>query len=125
MAQRINVKVVTVPANTQQAAPLTTTFTIRPGTVERIEVLVPPGPSGFLGFQVLFAGVLVIPDDIGVFIVTDNELISWPLGEYPTDGRWSVRAYNTDVFDHSIHVRLLVNELRAPVQLFAPTVPIG
>lgn len=125
MADRINAKQVTVPAGTAQANAVTTAFTIPAGTVERLEVLVPPGPSGLVGFQVLFAGVQVIPDDPGVFIVSDNERIPWDLHNFPTDGRWSVRAYNTDVYDHTLYFRLLVNELGIPSVPVLPTLPIG
>lgn len=125
MADRIPSKTITVPAGTAIATPQTTQWTINPGHVERLDVYVPPGPSGLMGFAVLFAGVQVFPDDAGSWFVMDNVYTSFPLQNQPTDGRWSVRAYNIDVYDHTFYLWLLVNELTAPLQVGLATIPIG
>lgn len=110
MAQRIETFVVTVPAGTAIAAPQTTSLTFDRGVVENMEILVPPGPSGLVGFRILHSGDAVIPHDRSKWIIADNEVIKWPLEGYPTGRAWAITAYNTDVYDHSLYLRILVNE---------------
>lgn len=125
MADRIELFDVTVPPATMQAAPQITALTFQDGAVERIEVVVPPGPSGLLGFQLWYSGQRIIPYRNDTFFKTDNEVINWPLNGYPTTGRWQFVAYNTDIYAHTIQVRILVNEVsRAPAAL-PPLVPIA
>jgi hypothetical protein len=125
MAERINAKSVTVAASVLIAAPVTTDLTINPGELERLDIIVPAGPSGLLGFQVLFAGVQLFPEDPGQWFVADGVYVKFPLHNQPTDGRWSVRAYNTDVYAHTLQFWLLVNELRTPAPLAPTLLPIG
>lgn len=99
-----------VPAGTAILTPQTTALTFNKGIVEQIEVIVPPGPSGLVGFAILHSGDVIIPYDRTQWIIADNEAIKWPLQGYPTGSAWSLRAYNTDVYAHSLFVRLLVNE---------------
>ncbi len=116
MAQRVEHFAVTIPLGTAIAAPQTTALTFNRGIVERIEILIPPGPSGLVGFRILHSGDVVIPYDRTQWIIADNEVIKWDLEEYPTGSAWSIRAYNTDVFAHTLYVRVLVREtVRAAV----------
>lgn len=125
MADRIELFEVTVPAATLQAAPTTTALTFQDGAVSAIEVVVPPGPSGLLGFQIWFSGQRVIPFRNNTFFKTDNEIIKWPIQGFPTTGRWQFVAYNIDVYAHTLQVRMLVDEVsRAPAAL-PPLVPIA
>src|SRR5688572_11079186 len=110
MAQRIETFAVTVPAGTSSAAPQTTGLTFNDGIVENLEVLIPPGPSGLVGFAVLHSGDVVIPFDRTKWIVADDEVIRWPLENFPTGRAWALRAYNDDVFPHTLYIRILVRE---------------
>lgn len=112
MAERIESFQVTVPAGTLSTAPATTPLTFNVGEVERIEITVPPGPSGLMGFMLFYGEEAVIPYRGSTFIVTDNEHISWPISGYPTSGRWQLFAYNEDQYPHLIFVRFLVEETR-------------
>lgn len=99
----------TVPAGTAKTAPLTFDASFPPREVVEIEILVPPGPRGEVGFKIAQAGVQVIPAVAGDFIVTDNETIHWPIEGANTSGAWQVIAYNTGAFNHSLEVRFQVN----------------
>lgn len=120
MAQEIRAFTVTTPAGTTQAAPLVTNIAMPPRIVREVEIRVPPGPYGNMGFALGLAGVPIIPYNAGQFIVTDNEIITWPLGEdYPNSGAWQVISFNTGRYPHSIQLRfmldLVTNKITVPV----------
>ena len=100
----------TVPAGTAIATPQTTALPFNRGIVEQIEVVVPPGPSGMVGFAVVHSGDVIIPYDRAQWVIADNEVLRWPLQGYPTGSAWSLRAYNIGVYSHTLYVRFLMNE---------------
>jgi hypothetical protein len=109
MAREVHKFAVLVPAGTPQNAPLTFELAIPPRVVTELEIIVPPGPRGELGFAVAAAGRAIIPYEPGAFFITDNETIRWPLTEQISSGAWQVVAYNTGAFPHTIEVRFLVD----------------
>lgn len=111
MAQRIEIKTVTVAAATQKNAPLITALNWRQGYPVQVEIRIPPGPSGLVGVALAHSGTQVIPHDESEWLITDNEPVIWPLTEYPTNANWTVRAYNLDVYSHTFQVRMLLNEI--------------
>lgn len=125
MAQRIETFDVTVTAGTAIASPQTTNLSFNIGIVERIEITVPPGPSGLVGFRIRHSSQTVIPNNPANWIITDNEKINWPLENFPVGNKWALMAYNTDVFDHTLYVRFHINETVRPTSQRATLVPIG
>jgi len=113
MADRIEVSEIAVPAGTAISAPQTTAVSFVDGVVERLEVIVPPGPSGLVGFRVLHSGQVVIPFSGNVWIVADDEKMDWPLSNFPTGSKWSIRAYNTDIYVHTLRFRWHIAEIRS------------
>lgn len=111
MSARLEVATVTVSAGTAIAAPQSTTLTLRDAIMERIEVRVPPGPSGLVGFALVHSGQQVIPFTDGQWIVTDDESIDWTVENYPTGDKWAVKAYNLDVYPHTLYFRFHLREL--------------
>ncbi len=107
MAVEIYEFAVLVPANTPQSAPQLSSLSMPPRVVTEVEIRVPPGPLGNLGFQLAAAGRPFIPRNAGAYVVTDDEVISWALEEQITSGAWQLIAYNTGDFPHTIHVRFL------------------
>lgn len=122
MAREIRTFEVTVAAGTARADAVTTDLDMPPRVVTGIHIVVPPGPAGSVGFQVAAAGQPIIPYNPGQWIVTDNEIIDWPLAGYHDSGSWQVIAYNTGTYDHTIYVRFLL-ELTTD-QAPAPVAPI-
>jgi hypothetical protein len=100
---------VTIPAGTAQASPFRQSTQLPERQVSTLEITVPPGPSGLMGFAITMGGVNVLPVSPGTFIVTDDERISWPLTGLPTSGAWQVSGYNTDVWPHTVYLRWLVD----------------
>jgi hypothetical protein len=78
--------------------------------VDELTILVPPGPSGLVGFAFVHSGQQIIPFADGEFVVADGEVIRWPLDRFPDGRGWIVRTYNEDVYDHTLFVRFLLTE---------------
>lgn len=124
MASEIRQYGITVPAGTLDSAPAVFPMTMPPREVEALQIVVPPGPSGFVGFAVLVAGVRIIPYQSDLWIITAGENITWPLERMPNAGSWSVLAYNTGSLDHSIYFRWLLRHVgESAPQRLADTLP--
>lgn len=111
MAQRIEAPEIIVPAGTTLAIPQTTDLDWQSGTVVRVEIVIPPGPSGLVGFQVGHSGQVILPRNPNNWIVTDSEHINWDVDDYPTGAAWFVRAYNVDIYEHALYFRFHIDEL--------------
>ena len=125
MAERIETFDVSIPAGTAIASPLVTALPFNQGVVQQIEIIVPPGPSGLVGFRIRHSVQTVIPRSGSGWIIADNEVIKWPLENYPVGNKWDIQAYNTDVFVHVLYLRFLILETRRNVLERATLVPIG
>lgn len=124
MAERIEIKSVLTPAATALAAPQTTVLNWRQGYPVRVEFRFPPGPSGLVGLQLLHSGEVVVPHDRAEWLITDNEPVIWPLDNFPYNAKYSVRTYNTDIYAHTIQVRMLFMEVNAVTLTPLSPVPI-
>jgi hypothetical protein len=120
MAREVRKFSVTVPHGTLQAAPATFACAFPPRIIREIQILVPPGPRGTVGFQIAQAGHQVFPTEPGQFFVTDDERIVWPIEGANTSGAWQVIAYNTGTFDHTLEVRFLVDLTTGAAEEAAP-----
>ena len=113
----------TIPAGTPKAVPVVVNMVFPPMVVEEIEVIVPPGPNGAMGFKIGQAGVQVFPLSPDDYIVTSNEALKWPIEGANTSGAWQVIGYNTGTFNHSLEVRFLCR--LAEVALLEAPAPIS
>lgn len=95
------------------------------GVIERVIITVPPGPSGFVGFQLAHLGQSVIPYTGSTYIIADDRIIDWPLSNFPTASGWQLVAYNTDVFDHTLYLEFLINEIPSAIPRLVTLIPIG
>lgn len=119
MAQEVRSFVITIPHGTLQTAPITTELEMPPRVVRQINIRVPPGPRGEMGFQIGASGVQVIPHNVGQYLVLDDESLSWQLDNQIDSGGWEISGYNNGDYDHTIHIRFLVDpvtEQAAPGQ---------
>lgn len=124
MATRIETSALLVPAGTPQSAPVQQNMTFTDGRVDAVEVIVPDGPSGLVGFQIGHSGQVIIPYDGVSFNVTDDEKIHWPLESFPEAQKWFIRAYNTGSYNHTLRFRWLITDV-IMVATLPPLVPIG
>lgn len=100
---------VTIPAGTPKATPVVINTRFEPFTVTQINIRIPPGPLGQMGFQIASSRVQVIPWATGQFIVANDEPLSYPVTDAPNSGDWQVIGYNTGVFDHTIQVEFAMD----------------
>ena len=121
MAVEIHQYTATIPANTAQDAPVTIGIALDYFDIESIDLEVPPGPAGLMGFYIARSGQQVIPFETGEWIVWDDRFDSWPLTDQPTSSGWQVVGYNLDDYDHDIVLRFHVN-LVQPSSIAPPTV---
>lgn len=111
MAQRVIPLTCTIPANTPSTAPKHFPLVFAAANVERIDVRVPPGPSGTVGFNINHGGGNFIPEGSGNWIIADDQYLQWPLDDAPNNGNWDIVAYNVDVVAHTIYLFFNVSNL--------------
>jgi hypothetical protein len=109
LAQEVRAFQVTIPHGTLKTAMFSAALTMPARIVEELEVRIPPGPRGEMGFSIGAAGTPILPVQAGIFIITDDEVIHWPLERQIDSGGWSLFGYNTGGYDHTVYVRFLVN----------------
>lgn len=109
MALRVYQFTVTIPAGTLKTAPQTTSLDIDGWDLETLDLEVPPGPAGLMGFYVANNGVQWIPQGAGEWLVWDDVSKSWPLIEQPNASGWEIVGYNLGDYDHDVIVRMHVN----------------
>lgn len=113
MAQRVVYFSATVTPSATPASPQTFPMTFNPADVERIDVKIPAGPSGNVGFYIGYGGGQFIPEGTANWIIPDNDYLSFPLVDAPNGGNWSLVGYNLGNYNHTIYVTFLLNNLAA------------
>lgn len=111
---------VTTPVGVTAANPQVTALPMPARIVRFVEVRVPPGPNGNLGFAFGAAGQPIIPYNIGAFIITSDEMLHWDLSNQITSGAWQVFTYNTGNFPHTIYIRFGLDLPQPPAGLVIP-----
>lgn len=113
MAIEVRDFTVTIPAGTAVSAGFSASLAIPPRVVTQINVRVPPGPRGEVGFSIASGGINIIPVTNGDFIVTDNEDLSYTLEDTITSGAWQLLGYNTGAYPHTLRVYLFCDLVQA------------
>jgi hypothetical protein len=124
VADRIEPFSVPIPAGTLTSAPLVTDLDFADGEVVHITIIVPPGPSGFVGFQFTHLGGPVIPYTGNNFIIADDQRFEWDVSNMPSATGWQMRAYNTDIFQHTLYVIFMIDEIPVGIPPRTPIVQI-
>jgi len=95
---------VTIPAGTAKSAGFSAKMAMPTRAVELIEVRVPPGPRGEVGFGIGAAGTIVLPQGNATYFIMDDQFRSFTLDDAITSGAWVAFGYNTGRFDHTVYV---------------------
>lgn len=111
MAQRVVPLTCVIPPNTPVNAPASFSLQFPAADVERIDVRIPPGPNGLVGFSINNGGGNFIPEGDGNWIIGNDDYIQWPLDDAPNNGNWTVMAYNTDVLQHTLYFFFNINNI--------------
>lgn len=109
MALRVFQFAAVIPAGTPTDVPATIPLDIDNWDLESLDLQVPAGPGGLMGFAIFNNGVQWVPAGQGQWLVWDDVQQSWPLSGQPNASGWSVVGYNTGVYDHTVVVRMHVN----------------
>lgn len=123
MADEVHLFPITVPASTAKTAPLTFNLQMPLGrAVERIEVQVPPGPRGEVGWQIAQGGNQLYPYETGAYVIVDAQEIDWDVVGGVDSGAWQVIIYNTGSFPHTLGFRFLTHLTTGvqPAEQFTP-----
>jgi hypothetical protein len=115
MATRIEPFSVTVAAGTTQAAFQRTALRFDQGTVTQIDVRVPPGAAGLVGFRIAHSNQSVLPYKGNTWFVMDNDKAEWHLESFPDGDGWELWAYNLDLYAHTVYVWFYVTEIGRPL----------
>ena len=105
---------VTVPAGTTVASHWSQAMTFPVSDVVEVDILVPPGPRGQVGFALGSSGSQCYPYTPGTWIVTDDAKMVWQLEEAIDSGSWQLFAYNLGTYPHTIYLTFQTNP-SAPV----------
>lgn len=96
-----------IPPNTPIATPVSVPMQLGIWAVEWIEIEIPDGPNGQVGFYLASSGQQLIPFRIGNvpnWLITNDTLRHWDMTNLPNSGDWSLVGYNLGNFPHNIQV---------------------
>lgn len=124
MAVEIREFQVTVPAGTAQSAGWSQAIMFPARVVDQINIRVPPGPNGQLGFAIGTSGMPVIPAQLGAWIIANDQEIDWPLNGYWDSGSWEVFAYNLGNYPHTLYLTFLLSLVQAQPAAVKPLTPV-
>ena len=102
-----------VTAGTPSATPATTSLLVPASVVEVIEIMVPPGPHGTLGWQLWYGGGQLFPYNAGTWLVADDDTIKYVPAISYDGGAWSLKAYNSGTYDHTLYITTRLRALAA------------
>lgn len=102
---------VSTPAGTAEASPQETDVALPQGTLERVDIQVPPGHAGLTGLALEYSGEHIYPWGAGSWLEGDDidieAVLDFPLGGSAV----TVRTYNTDdTYDHDHLLRFVVQD---------------
>ena len=109
MAEEIHQFDCTIPAGTTIAAPVTIPMVLPLYEIDSIDVQVPPGPNGVVGFYLELGSQQWIPWEAGTWLVWDDRTENWPLDSQPSSETWALVGYNNGVYDHTVSIRFHLN----------------
>lgn len=104
MAVEIREFSVTIPANTPISAGFAASLAMPTRVVSSVEVFIPPGPRGEVGWALASGGVQMFPLPQGTWVITDDRVVHWDLSDAIDSGAWQMLAYNTGLFPHTLIV---------------------
>ena len=107
---RVELRSVTCPPATLQAAPLVQDISFPLGAVRELEIIVPAGHAFITGIAIMQSQQIVIPYTGSVWVISDDESIKWPYDDRLKNGSWQVSCFNLDpTYAHTWYLRFLVD----------------
>lgn len=94
----------TIPAGTPATSLYKLQMQLGQFQVDWVELDIPPGSQGNVGFYLASSNQQVIPYQPGTFLVSTGTFRHWDLTGYPTSGDWQFYGYNLGTFAHTINI---------------------
>jgi hypothetical protein len=114
----------TIPAGTDINSPISIPLEQANYEIESIDLEVPPGPSGLMGFYIALGDTPWLPWESNTWIVWDDRADSWPTENQIVNGGWNVVGYNAGKYDHTVTIRFHTNPIPvATDDTYTPYVP--
>lgn len=107
---RAEVFEVTVNALTTKEAARVEPTNFPPGEIEWVRIEIPDGVAGLAGVRIAATGRQIYPNNTGMWLVGNDEVIREDVYNWPNSGRFSVEAYNEDNFAHTFTITFGVRE---------------
>lgn len=98
----------TLPPGTPQDHPVKQSMVMPARIVNTIQVIVPPGCNGVVGWRITNSGLPIIPYGSDPWVITSGETINWPISGAIDSGSWGIEGFNLGINLHSVYVRMLV-----------------
>lgn len=111
----------TIPAGTLISAPVSQLWPLEDNYLISIEARIPPGPSGLMGFRILWSQQQIVPWGNNSWLIADDEEIPWAANTALTASALTVQGYNTGIYPHTVYLRALISTLPPAVQSEANT----
>lgn len=124
MADRYQYFEFTYPAQNGAAVPVTNDTSFPQGVVQQVDITIPYGADGLIGFQVLSGKSSVIPYNSPLFLLRPGGTWSFPVSNQPASGSWQFSAYNADYLPHTVQVLFYINESGPTVSAPPSTLPV-
>lgn len=87
------------------------------GTVLAVTLYVPDGHAGLTSWSFWYSTAQLLPKTAGGVVVANDREFSWELEDAPTGNNYQSRVANSDVFPHSFHVEVWINEITGDADL--------
>lgn len=111
----------TIPAATPILAPVSLPWPLEDNYLIEITSRIPPGPSGMMGFKIMWAQQQIVPWGNNSWLIANDEEIVWRSETAMTSSGLVVEGYNTGVFPHTVYLRALISTLPPAVQAAVDT----
>lgn len=104
---------VTFQPGSTPAAPVTVAIPLGDVYAYSVEIEVPDGPSGNMGFYLLYAGVPIVPyAQTPTFLVVDDYEHTFPIAAELASSL-NIVGYNTGYWPHTVYMRFLATPISA------------
>lgn len=114
----------TIPPNTGKDEQISVLCPLTYGMIEKLDILFPPGPCGFVGVAVDRFNTQILPTNPDSWFISDSETITSIESIAIHDRPFEIvfRGYNLDdTYTHTIYLRILIRmeeEMAAGVSAF-------
>jgi hypothetical protein len=111
------------PPGTTAALPLTSNLPLEDAELVSVTILIPDGHAGLTGIRILQAGKEIVPWSNDDWLISNDEIVTVPIGNQITAVGLQIQTYNTDAFPHKHWVRALINDLNTSAAQTAAATP--